>query len=487
MKNFDAVVIGAGPGGYVCAIRLAQLGKKTAIIDKEYWGGVCLNVGCIPSKALIYAANQHHKTKHEFAEMGIDVTGVTVNPKKMQGWKTGVVKKLTGGVAGLLKSNKVEMFKGTATFKDAKTIEVKTETGVETITAPHFVVATGSRPIEIPILKYNGKNILDSTGALDLQEIPKSFVVIGGGFIGLEIGTAFAKLGSDVTIVEAMPQLLASVDGELVAVVEKKAKKMGIKVMTNTKAVGLKESDPKASALLHLEVEGADKKRVTLEATHILVSAGRKPNSEGLGLEKLGVKLDARGNVLVNNESKTGVAGIYAIGDVAGAPQLAHRASMDGLLAAASIAGEKSFKDYKTVPWAVFCDPEIAVCGLTEKEATEKGIKFKVGKFPFAANGRALSTNETDGFVKVLVSEVNETILGVHMVGPEVSNLIAEAALAVEMGATAEDIIRTIHTHPTLPEAFPEAVEAAVFQPIHIFKPPTGASKHRASSAHVNA
>jgi dihydrolipoamide dehydrogenase len=487
MKSFDAVVIGAGPGGYVCAIRLAQLGKKTAIIDKEYWGGVCLNVGCIPSKALIYAANQHHKTQHEYAEMGIKVSGVSVDATKMQDWKGSVVKKLTGGVSGLLKSNKVEMFKGTAVFKDAKTLEVKTESGTETVSATNIVIATGSRPIEIPILKYNGKNIFDSTGALDLKEIPKNFVVIGGGFIGLEIGTAYAKLGSQVTIVEAMPQLLASVDPELVAVVEKKARKMGMKVLVNTKAIGLKESNPASASVLHLDVEGPEGKKETLEATHILVSAGRKPNSDGLGLEKIGIKLDARGNILVNNESKTGVAGIYAIGDVTGAPQLAHRASMDGLLAAASIAGEKSFKDYKTVPWAVFCDPEIAVCGLTEKEAKEKGIAYKVGKFPFAANGRALSTNETDGFIKVLVSEQNETVLGVHMVGPEVSNLIAEATLAVEMGACAEDIVRTIHTHPTLPEAFPEAVEAAVFQPIHIYKAPSGASAHRATSHHANA
>ncbi len=483
MKNFDAIVIGAGPGGYVCAIRLAQLGKKTAIIDKEYWGGVCLNVGCIPSKALIYAANQYHKANHEFEEMGLKVSGVAVDGAKLQTWKNGVVKKLTGGVAGLLKSNKVEAIKGTAVFKDAKTLEVTLEGGgKETVTAPAIVIATGSRPIEIPILKYNGKNIVDSTGALDFQTIPKKFLVIGGGFIGLEIGTVYAKLGSEVTIVEAAPQLLASVDPELVQVVEKKAKKLGMKILTNTKAMGLKESDPAKSATLHLEVEAADKSKQVLEATHILVSAGRKPNSDGLGLEKLGVKLDARGNILANNQSLTNVPGVYAIGDVAGAPQLAHRASMDGLLVAAAIAGEKSFKDYKSVPWAVFCDPEIAVCGLTEKECKEKGIAYRVGKFPFVANGRALSTNETDGFVKVLIAEKGETVLGVHMVGPEVSNLIAEANLAVEMGACAEDIIRTIHTHPTLPEAFPEAVEAAVFQPIHIYKAPAAGAGHGRSA-----
>lgn len=482
MKNYDAIVIGAGPGGYVCAIRLAQLGKKTAVIDKEYWGGVCLNVGCIPSKALIYAANQFHKSQHEFAEMGLNVGKTTVDAKKLQEWKSTVVKKLTGGISGLFKSNKVDAFKGSAVFKDAKTLEVTTESGKETLTAPAIVIATGSRPIEIPILKYNGKNIVDSTGALEFPAIPPKLVVIGGGFIGLEIGTAYAKLGSEVTIVEGLPNLLASVDQELVAVVAKRARKLGINVMTNTKAIGLKESDPAKASKLSLEVEGPDKKREVLSATHILVAAGRKPNSDGIGLEKIGVKMDARGNILANNESKTNVPGVYAIGDVAGAPQLAHRAMMDGMLVAASIAGEKSFKDYKTIPWAVFCDPEIAVCGLTEKECTEKGLKFKVGKFPFAANGRALSTNETDGFIKVIVSDPQETVLGVHMVGPEVSNLIAEATLAVEMGACAEDIIRTIHTHPTLPEAFPEAIEAAVFQPIHIYKAPAAGARHGSST-----
>lgn len=485
MKNFDAVVIGAGPGGYVCAIRLAQLGKKTAVIDKEYWGGVCLNVGCIPSKAMIYAANQHHKMTHEAAEMGLNIGGkVTVDGAKLQEWKNGVVKKLTGGIAGLFKSNKVEMFKGNAVFKDAKTLEVTLEGGTkETLTAKDIVIATGSRPVEIPVLKYNGKTIVDSTGALDFKTVPQKFVVIGGGFIGLEIGTAYAKLGSEVTIVEAMPQLLASVDPELVQVVEKKARKLGMKVMVNTKALGVKES----GGTLKLEVEDGEKKKQTLEATHILVSAGRKPNSDGIGIEKTGVKMDPRGNILTNNQSQTGVPGLWAIGDVAGAPQLAHRAMMDGMLAAAAIAGEKSFKDYKSIPWAVFCDPEIAVCGLTEKDCKDKGIKYKIGKFPFAANGRALSTNEAEGFVKVIVSDPHETVLGVHMVGPEVSNLIAEANLAVEMGACAEDIIRTIHTHPTLPEAFPEAVEAAVFQPIHIYKAPAAGAGHGRPSATTSA
>lgn len=471
MKTFDAVVIGAGPGGYPCAIRLAQLGKKTAIIEKENFGGVCLNVGCIPSKALIHAASEYHKSLHEFEEMGISVSKPKVDLKKMQEWKGSVVKKLTGGVGQLLKMNGVEIIKGTATFKDAKTLEITTSAGKETVSAKDFVIATGSRVAEIPTLPFNGKNIISSTEALELTELPKNLLVLGGGFIGLEIGIVYAKLGSKVTIVEALDQILSTVDKELVMMVERKMKTFGMTVMTGTKALGLKDKNPEKAITLHLEVESKDKKKETLEADVILVSVGRKPNSNGLNLEKLGVKLDQRGNVLTDKQCKTNIPGIWAIGDVAGAPQLAHRATMDGTIAAAAIAGQKAFKDYKAVPWAVFCDPEIAVAGLTEKEAAEKGIKTKSGKFPFAALGKAIATNSTDGFIKVVVNEKDDSIVGVHIVGPEAANLIAEATLAIEMGATVEDLARTIHTHPTLPEGFPEAAEVIHNKAIHIFKP----------------
>jgi dihydrolipoamide dehydrogenase len=472
MKSFDAIVIGAGPGGYPCAIRLAQEGKKVAIVEKDKWGGVCLNVGCIPSKALIYASSQFHKTK-EMAEIGIQVGQAKLDMEKMQGWKAGVVKQLTNGVSGLLKMNGVTAFSGGATFKDPHTLEISGSAGKETISAKEIVIATGSRVVEIPILKFNGKNILDSTQALDLKKLPKQFVVVGGGFIGLEIGMAYAKLGSKVTVVEALDQLLATVEAELVQVVQKKMRELGMTVLTSTKALGLKEKDPVKEALLHLEVETKEGKKV-LEADAILVSVGRKPNSDGMGLDKIGVKIDSRGNILTDRQGKTNIPGVWAIGDVTGAPQLAHRATQDGLLVAAAICGEKAYKDYKTVPWAVFVDPEIATAGLTEKEAKEQGIPYKVGKFPFAANGRALSTNEGNGFLKVLIHEKNETVIGVHIVGPEASNLIAEATLAIEMGATVEDLVRTIHTHPTLPEAFPEAVELAFSKAIHVFKPKRG-------------
>lgn len=469
MKTFDAIVIGAGPGGYPCAIRLAQEGKKVAILEKDKWGGVCLNVGCIPSKALIHASSQFHKTKH-FEEMGITVSAPKLDMEKMQAWKGGVVKQLTQGVSGLLKMNGVTAIHGNAVFKDAHTLEVTGTSGKEMLTAKDIVIATGSRVVEIPILKFNGKNILDSTQALDLKKLPKKFVVVGGGFIGLEIGMAYAKLGSQVTIVEALEQLLASVEKELVQVVEKKMRELGMTILTSTKALGLKEKDPAKENLLHLEVETKEGKK-TLEADAILVSVGRKPNSDGLGLEKIGVKLDSKGNIPTDRQGKTNIAGVWAIGDVTGAPQLAHRATQDGLLVAEAICGKKAFKDYKTVPWAVFVDPEIATAGLTEKEAKDQGVPYKVGKFPFAANGRALSTNEGQGFFKVLIHEKNESVIGVHIVGPEASNLIAEATLAIEMGATLEDIVRTIHTHPTLPEAFPESVELAFNKAIHVFKP----------------
>jgi len=472
MKTFDAIVIGAGPGGYPCAIRLAQEGKKVAIVEKDKWGGVCLNVGCIPSKALIHASSQFNKLKH-LDEMGIQTSAPKLDMEKMQAWKGGVVKQLTQGVSGLLKMNGVTALSGNAVFKDAHTLEITGSSGKETIAAKDIVIASGSRVVEIPILKFNGKNVLDSTQALDLKKLPKKFLVIGGGFIGLEIGMAYAKLGSKVTVVEALDQLLATVEKELVQVVEKKMRELGMTILTSTKALGLKEKDPAKENLLHLEVETKEGKK-TLEADAILVSVGRKPNSDGMGLEKIGVKIDSRGNISTDQQGKTNVPGVWAIGDVTGAPQLAHRATQDGLLVAANICGEKAFKDYKTVPWAVFVDPEIATAGLTEKEAKEKGIPYKVGKFPFAANGRALSTNEGQGFLKVLINEKNETVIGVHIVGPEASNLIAEATLAIEMGATVEDLVRTIHTHPTLPEAFPEAVELAFSKAIHVFKPKRG-------------
>ncbi len=465
--KYDAVVIGAGPGGYVCAIRLGQLGLKTAVVEKENVGGVCLNVGCIPSKALIHAASLYHKIQHEAALMGISSSKPTCDFNQMQAWKRGVVKKLTGGVGQLLKANNVEVIKGRAEFVDSKTVRVHTDSGKQDLSSANYVIATGSQNLALPNLPLNGKSVISSTEALELSALPKKLIVIGGGFIGIEIGMAYAKLGSEVVIIEATGQLLPSVDSDLVDVVSRKMKKMGIQVLTNTMAKGFKGDASANAPILNLEVETQGKGVETIQANTVLVAVGRKPNSQGIGLEAAGIKTDPRGNIITDQRGRTNVPGIYAIGDVNGAPQLAHRASMDGLLAAADIKGENGHRDYRTVPWAVFSDPEIAVCGLSEKEAKEKNIAVKVGRFPFAASGRAISMNDTDGFIKVLINEKDESLVGVHMVGPEVSNLIGEAALAMEMGACAEDIVRTIHTHPTLPEAFPEAVENAFLMAIH--------------------
>lgn len=470
-QKYDAVVIGSGPGGYVCAIRLAQLGKKTAIVEREKPGGVCLNVGCIPSKALIYAASQYWKVQHEFGALGIEVSKVQCDLNKLQKWKGQVVTKLTSGVSQLLKANGATFVSGEAQFVGPKKIKVKSTKGSEEIEADNFVIATGSRPVVLEAMPFNGKNILSSTEALELTELPKSMVVIGGGFIGLEIGIVYAKLGARVTIVEALDRVLAAIDPELVTVVTKKMKSLGIEILTSTKVKKIQEKDPASAKLLHLEIETSGKSAQVLEVEKILVSVGRRPNSDNIGLETLKVATDPKGNILTDNQGRTNVAGIWAIGDVNGAPQLAHRASMDGLLVAGAIGGERSFRDYRSIPWAVFSDPEIAVCGLSEEDAKRENIGYRVGRFPFAANGRALSTQDSEGFIKVLLAEKDESLLGVHIVGPEASNLIAEAALAIEMGACAEDLIRTIHTHPTLPEAFPEAVEAAYHKAIHIFKP----------------
>ncbi len=470
-RQFDAIVIGAGPGGYVCAIRLAQLGKKTAIVEKDSVGGVCLNVGCIPSKALIYTASLYYKIKNETEPLGILVPKADVDMRKMQAWKNDVVGKLTRGVSQLLKANGVELIKGDAILRGGGQLEINSDSGAESLVSPNIIIASGSRVIDISAVPRNGKNIISSTEALELNKIPERMIVIGGGFIGLEIGIIYAKLGCKVTVVEALDQLLPITDLELVGVVEKRMKKLGMTVLTKSKALGVKEKDPAKSGVLSLDVETMGGGLRTLEAEIILVSIGRRPNSDGLGLEQLGIALDDKKNIKTNSQCMTNVGGVYAIGDVTGTPQLAHRASMDGILVAEVISGKASHKDYRTVPWAVFCDPEIAGCGLSEKEVLEKGLPYRVGRFPFAASGRALSTNDTEGFVKVLINDKDESILGVGIVGPEASNLIAEATLAIEMGATAEDIVRTIHTHPTLPEAFPEALEQAYGRALHIYKP----------------
>lgn len=468
-QRFDAVVIGAGPGGYPAAIRLGQLKVKTAIIEREYIGGVCLNVGCIPSKSVIHAAKMYEKLGHT-EDIGITIQGKpTLDLKKMQQWKGGVVNKLTSGVRTLLKGNGVTIIEGSATLgkpgTDGHRITVKTKTGEETIIAKNIVLATGSRPIEFGPFKIDQKRIIDSTGALALDVLPARMVVIGGGYIGLELGMVYAKFGTKVTVVEAMPRLLGTMDKDCVAVVERKLKKLGVEVMLNTKAKSWEDKSDRAV----LTVELADGKTAAVDTDVILMSVGRRPNSENLGLEAAGVAVDKRGFVVADDQLKTNVGGIYAIGDLIGGMMLAHKATKEGEVVAEIIAGHKAAFDVRTIPAVVFTDPEIAATGLTEDEAKAKGHdKLKVGKFPFAALGRALSVNDTDGFVKVIADGKTGELLGVHIVGNGASDLIAEATLAIEMGAVADDLRLTIHAHPTLSEAMMEAAAVALGEAIHV-------------------
>ncbi len=465
MQNFDVVVIGAGPGGYVAAIRAAQLGFKTAVIEREFLGGVCLNVGCIPSKAMITAGHHWHKAHHEFKNMGFNIKGIELDFKKLLEWKNSVSSKMSSGVAQLLKGNQVTVIKGEAQFKNSKEITVNGET----IQAQNFIVATGSRPIEIPGFKFDEKDILSSTGALALDHVPKRVVAIGGGYIGLEISSYLRKFGAEVTVVEAQGNLLSGVvDPECAQVVSRKLDKSGVKILTNAKAKGQKKT--KDGYDVTIEVNG---KEEVLKADKIIVTVGRRPNGDQMNLKAAGIQVDERGFVKVDAQRRTNIRHIFAIGDIAGQPMLAHKASHEGVLVAEVIKGQNRVYDVKTVPAVVFTDPEIASAGLMESEARAKGFNdLLIAKFPFAANGRAVSMQETDGFVKMIADKKNHILLGVHIVGPEASNLISEAALAIEMGARLEDLALTIHPHPTLGETMMEAAEATLGHAIHIIQRP---------------
>ncbi len=462
----SVVVLGAGPAGYVCAIRLAQLGQKVTVVEKSYLGGTCLNVGCIPSKALIAAGSLVDRIAHASA-MGISADNVRVDVDKLVAWKAGIVAKLTGGVGGLLKNHKCDVLMGVGSIVDKNTVAVKLADGsTKTVKCDDIVIATGSVPIAIPGFAFDEKDVWSSTGALAPKSIPKHLVVIGGGYIGLELGMMYRKLGSEVTVLEATAGALPGQDRDCVKVIERSMKKLGIKFLTETFAQGYERKKDG----LHVRIK-TKKGDETVVCDQIGSMVGRKPYSEGLGLEKVGLKVDAKGFLAVDKQMRTAVSNIYAIGDIAGQPMLAHKGSKEGLVAAAVIAGQKEEYDVRCVPAVIFTAPEMASVGAQEEELKAKGVAFKSGSFPFAASGRAMSLMETDGFVKILTDAKSDEILGVHMVGPEVTELIAEAALAIEMGATAEDLARTIHAHPTLPEAMMEAAEAVHGMAVHIFQP----------------
>jgi dihydrolipoamide dehydrogenase len=458
----EALVIGSGPGGYVAGIRLGQLKKKALVVERDKPGGICLNVGCIPSKALINASKYYDKFRHG-ADIGILADNIRLDMAKLQSWKGEVVSKLTGGVRTLLKANNCDYRTGTARLTSRNTVELQQKDGPVTIQADNIVLATGSRPIEIPGFKFDGKFVVDSTGALDFAQVPERFLVVGGGYIGIEIGTLYAKLGAKVTVVEALPAILPGTDPELAQVVSRKLKKLGVEVMTGAKAKSWTEKSGKAAVTLEL----AGGQEATVEVDNVLLCVGRRPNSENLGLEAVGVKIE-RGFVPTDRRMRTNVPGIYAIGDLVGQPMLAHKASREAEVVAEVIAGHKSEMDVRTIPSVIFSDPEIASAGITADEAEKKGHKVKIGKFPFVALGRAIANADTDGFVKVVIDADSKEVLGIHVVGNGASDIIAEAALAIEMGALADDISLTIHAHPTLPEAIMEAAKASLGEAIHI-------------------
>ena len=458
-EQAEVVVIGAGPAGYPCAIRLAQLGKKVTIIDDGMIGGVCLNIGCIPSKALIYASSFYEKLQHA-EEMGIKIKGkVDIDLPKLMTWKQSVVKKLTGGVGTLLKGNGCTVIDGRATFTGPNSLSVKTKDGTKEIQFKECVIATGSRPTEVPVFKVDQKDVLDSTGALSLKAVPKSMLCIGGGYIGMELGMFYAKLGTKVTVVEAGPRILGIVDPQLTRVVEAKMKKLGMKTLVDTKVESLKKGAK------GVEVAFSGSKKETFEK--VLVTIGRTPNTDKLDLDKAGVKTD-KGFISVNAQRRTNIPNIYAIGDVAGQPLLAHKGTKEGLICAEVIAGKRVVYDVLAMPAVIFTDPEIATVGLTEAEAKEQGFDPMVGAFPYAANGRALSVGEPEGTLKIIGDKKTGRLLGVHIVGAEASNLIAEATLAIEMGAEVEDLALTVHAHPTLPEIMMEAAEVTLGKAVHI-------------------
>ena len=463
MADFDLIVIGAGPGGYVAAIRAAQLGLKTACVEsRETLGGTCLNVGCIPSKALLHASELYEEAHSgALAKFGVDFKSVSLNLDQMHAEKAKAVGELTGGIEFLFKKNKVEWLKGRAAFASANTVEV----AGKTYTADKIMIATGSSVTPLPGVEVDQKVIVDSTGALALPKVPKHMVVIGGGVIGLELGSVWRRLGAEVTVVEYLDQILPGMDAEVRKEAAKIFKKQGFTIRTGTKVTGATVKGSKATLTVEPSAGGASE---TIEADCVLVSIGRRPNTDGLSLGKAGVTLNARGQIEVGHDFQTSIPGIYAVGDVTPGPMLAHKAEDEGIAAAEFCAGQTGIVNHDVIPGVVYTMPEIADVGITEEEAKAKGLDIKVGKFPMMANSRAKTNRDTDGFVKVIADAKTDRVLGVHIIASLAGTMIAEAALAMEFGATSEDIAYTCHAHPTHAEALKEAAMAVTGKPIHM-------------------
>lgn len=465
-NSFDLIVIGAGPGGYVAAIRGAQLGMKVACIEKDKTlGGTCLNVGCIPSKALLESSELYAQAKHGMAEHGIQTKEVTLDLKKFMERKDQVVRQLTGGVAGLFKKNKITHVVGQAKLLPDRTVSVQQGKETLSLTAKNILLASGSQAIALPTVPVDQQKIVDSTGALSLSAVPKKLIVIGGGYIGLELGSVYLRLGSEVTVLEALDRIVPGMDQELGKALQKVLEKQGMKFQLSTK---VKKAAANRSGGVDVAVEDASGKEQNLNADVVLVAIGRKPYTEGLGLQEAGVRTDEKGRIIVDEKFQTSVKGVFAVGDVIAGPMLAHKASEEGIALVELLAGQAGHVNYNAIPSVVYTWPEVASVGLSEEQVKEKGVEYKTFKFPFLANGRAIAMGEKDGFVKLIADKNSDRLLGAHVIGPRASDLIAELVLAMEFSASAEDIARTCHAHPTLAEAVKEAALGLGSGTIHL-------------------
>lgn len=468
--EYDVVIIGAGPGGYVAAIRAAQLGLKTACVDdfigkdgKPALGGTCLNVGCIPSKALLDSSRQYHNLTHSFAVHGITADNAKIDINTMIGRKDKIVKQFTGGITQLFKANKVTAIAGYGTLKANRVVSIKAQDGsISEVTAKHIILASGSLPIELPFAKFNGDTILDNAGGLDLNTVPKRLGVIGAGVIGLELGSVWNRLGSEVTIVEGLPEFLAAVDADIAKAAAKEFKKQGLDIRLGAKCTG---TEIKKDGV-HLSYTDASGEQ-TLVVDKLLVAVGRKANTQGLLADGTGVQVDERGRIVVDSHCKTSAENVWAIGDCVRGPMLAHKASEEGIAVAELIAGLPGHVNLDTVPWVIYTEPEIAWVGKSEAQVKAEGTPYKIGTFPFAAVGRAVAMNEPAGLVKVIAHAETDRILGLHLCGPNVSELVHEGVVAMEFNGSAEDLARICHAHPSLSEAVHEAALAVDKRAIH--------------------
>ena len=466
MPDYDLIVIGSGPGGYVAAIRAAQLGMKVACVEKEVsLGGTCLNIGCIPSKALLNSSEKFSELNNNISDHGISAEKINFDINKMMQRKNNIVTKLTTGISFLFKKNKITHLSGQASFVDSKTIKIKNDKNERRHTASNYIIATGSTAISIPSISVDEKLIVTSTGALSLNAVPEKMLVIGGGYIGLEMGSVWSRLGAKVTVVEALDRIIPNMDSEIASEFMKTLQKQGIEFKLSHKVISTKLNSNDVEVTME---SSKDKKQIKEKYNIVLMSVGRKPNIESLNLDKIGIKLDNQKSIIIDKKFKTNIDNIYAIGDVAPGPMLAHKAEEEGVACVEIIKGQKTHINYDNIPAIIYTSPEVASVGKTEEQLKESKIDYTIGKFPFMANGRALTTSASEGFVKILVDKKTDSILGAHIIGHDAGQLIAEIVTTMEFGGSAEDIARICHAHPTTSEAVKEAALSVDGRAIHI-------------------